>query len=190
MTNASEDAWGYSNTASIAYGLLHPTYVFYAWGNLTAEAGYSLFSGSEKSIEHLTNLISDGKMMALESDSFHLVPETPTSSRARRDAITRAFWASALPAGWSATNAGVFVFDSGLTCDSQDGVPLSSDLADIPGTIMTQETANATGSCYNGKMYFLLSAKGTSQVFTVPKGLEKLDTDEYGKFSRHDIIQG
>ncbi|KAK0641790.1 hypothetical protein B0T16DRAFT_461821 [Cercophora newfieldiana] len=193
-TNASDNVWGWTYTQDIQRGYLNPLYVHHAWQNLTSDAGVALFSGSEDSIKHLTNLISDGKMLALNRSTDNprgdLIPETPASGRARRDAVLRGMYAFGIPAGWTANSAGVFVFESGIDCGSKDRLPLMSDFINIPSTVMTQETANATASCHNGKMYFLVSANRNGQAFSAPKGIEKLDTDQYGKLSRHDIIQG
>ncbi|KAK4443548.1 hypothetical protein QBC34DRAFT_477065 [Podospora aff. communis PSN243] len=191
VTNASEDAWGYQVTSALAKGYLNTAYIHHAWMNLTATAGYRLFSGSEESIARLTRLISDGKMLAANRTTLpgeHLIPETAAATR--RAAITRAVYAFALPAAWSANSAGVFVFDSGLACsESSNGAPPESDLVDIPSTAMSQKTARSTASCQNAKLYFLVSASGDGPAaFSVPKGLELLERAEYGRLSRHDII--
>jgi hypothetical protein len=53
----------------------------------------------------------------------------------------------AMPADLSAPDSGVFVVDSGLSCDQDNFV--------VPEYLET-DTANATETCHNGKLYHLV----------------------------------
>ncbi len=73
----------------------------------------------------------------------------------------------ALAAEWSAAGAGVFVLDSGNSCDNTDAV--------VP-QYLDQHTADATGICCNGREYYLLQAAGDpldlGGKFPTPRGWE------------------
>lgn len=112
-----------------------------------------LFSGSKESIRLLKILISNGRMLPVNrttSEYDDLVPERPTTSQDRGLAIVRAMYGFGAPAIWMASNAGVFIYDSGVGFHLIDTI--STD-------IMSAETAKATWTCHGGNLYFLVAAK-------------------------------
>ncbi|KAK1758877.1 hypothetical protein QBC47DRAFT_96587 [Echria macrotheca] len=181
--NETEDPWGYNALHQITSFGPHPMYVYYAWSSLPVQAAFHLFSGSEDAIASLTSLIENGTMLpaTVGGNNNKLVAETESSGKARRDALAQAVYGFGLPAAWIAQRAGVFVFDSGISCDGS--------LDAIVPSLMSAETAAATSACYNGRQYFLVGAKKSGK-FTVPQGLEKLGSDKYAGLSREDIIVG
>ncbi|KAL0943239.1 Killer toxin subunits alpha/beta 5 [Colletotrichum truncatum] len=76
-----------------------------------------LFDGSEKSIELLSNLFKDGKMMAGMPDGPGLPQNGNSDGFNRESATKRALYAVAIPAIWAANGPTPVVVDFGPSCE-------------------------------------------------------------------------
>jgi len=149
----------------------------------------------------LTSLFSDGKVTSglggpLREDNFDF-----------KTWVTRVLWSQAFSAMWSAPSSGVFVLDSGFSCDQRSSDPLTPERMDA-------RTANMTSACYDEKLYYLVrTADGSARhcrptecgiggcmpawycagnKFVAPNGLESVIDDrwEYGYVSVNDLVAG
>lgn len=146
-----------------------------------------LFSGEDDAIDSLGNLILDGKMIEGKGSSYP--PSTDTSSE-QEAKIATAYYTYAIPAAWQAAGRYPFVLDSGYDCGTED--PL--------GKYMLPDTQHASAGCYNGKLYYLASVAGESELcinegcadsyFPKLPGLDDLDGDAWGGVTKDDIIAG
>lgn len=175
--------------------------VVFVWGEAMELAVDKLFDGSPESIQSLTTLISDGKMTPGNTTGHAIPPQM--SNTELQTLLTRVFYSYTIPAIWTAAGLSVFVMDSGYTCNHID--PVTPEYMDA-------DTAHATSTCYNNKLYYLVRAiegpaeecdQGgcgdvgcvpwwpcTKEKFQVPPGLDKLGSPRYGKVTAHELIVG
>ena len=160
-----------------------------AWRNITSVALQELFSGEDDSIDTLTNIISDGKL--LSGNSASLSYTAPEGSEAQLEAdIAKTFFAYAIPTSWSFSKHYAFIVDSGYDCGTDD--PLDE--------YIDTETMHATKGCVDDKLYYLVAAEGEAQTcnvvqcsnskFKVPPGLTSLDGKSFGGVTVADLITG
>ncbi|OBT40321.1 hypothetical protein VE00_08471 [Pseudogymnoascus sp. WSF 3629] len=168
-----------------------------AWGNTTGAALQRLFNGEDESIDALYAIISDGKLISGGGAETSTAPPE-TSEAELENHIARAFFAYAIPTGWTFSKHYAFVIDSGYDCSSSD--PL--------GDYLDADTMHATYGCYQNKLYYLAAAQGDSKTchdncndghcdkvcvdskFKAPPGLDTLDGKNFGGVSVQDLIQG
>ena len=112
-----------------------------------------------------------------------------------RAGLAKAFYARAIPDEWAISGAGVFVLDSGDSCDQTDSV--------VP-QYLEAETAAATRTCYDGKLYYLVHSAGEAlachqddhrghclgRQFSKPPGWERLASASYGNVTLRDLVVG
>lgn len=161
------------------------------WANQTNWILTELFSGRDKRIRTLTELIIDGRSTpgnrSIDSSDFDKYVEEEEGKRA--------FYAVAIPTVWKETGQAPAVIDAGK-CEG-DGA--------IPDIVAAGEISY---SCYRDRAYFIVSApggaRGTQCVDPVvvttdrcstrpmrsPHGLSELDGEDWGTVDRHDIIAG
>jgi hypothetical protein len=173
--------------------------VVWAWANATEVALKKMFDGSDESIQTLTTLISNGKMISGSSTS-----DAPDMNADIQASVVRTFYSYTIPAIWTVAAFGAFVMDSGYSCDHTD--PLTPRYLDT-------NTAHATYTCYNNKLYYLVRTPDRpahdcdyatcddltclpgppncyDQTFETPPGLENLGTAQYGHVTVRDLIIG
>lgn len=174
--------------------------VVWAWGNVTELAVDKLFDGSEESIQVLTGLMSNGKLIS-GSQNGNPIPKVNKNS-VLQASVVRTFYAYTIPALWSTAAMGVFVMDSGHSCDDTDAVT---------PRYLSEDTARATSACYNKKLYYLVHTGGDAQTceqgqcgdvgcvptwyctdnqFSKPPGLDQLGSAQYGYITVRDLIVG
>ncbi|PQE05711.1 FG-GAP repeat domain-containing protein [Rutstroemia sp. NJR-2017a BVV2] len=148
----------------------------------------NLFSGSTSSLKSLTLLIKDGHVL-----NFIEKPGDNTI----RDFIEQALFAWLIPKAWSLSNEGFYpvILDSGEACS--DANPLDKYISD--------DTAKETSVCYEGHLYYFVSASGKyddcrpnpggdgcgdGTYFKTLPGMAALDAGTYGKVTKTDLVQG
>ena len=138
----------------------HPSFPAYlsqavwAWANATELSLFKLFDGSDASIDVLTTLISNGKLTPGSRNGRKSEEETP-SGVAHLWWLQRTFYTYFAPAVWANTpELGVFVLDSGQECEGSDGGV---------ARYLSRDVANDTRVCYNGRVYYLVSAQGDAK---------------------------
>ncbi|GFF84110.1 hypothetical protein IFM47457_06365 [Aspergillus lentulus] len=141
-----------------------------AWGNITEKSQSKLFDGSDDSLNHLTDLISDGRLI----EGKGMAPPGPDapaeSASALRASISKAFLGFAIPSIWTVSGTYAFNIDSGYDC------------------------------CYGGKLHYLASSKGDASTcteggcfdnkFSTPPGIDSLDGKDSGGITVGDLITG
>lgn len=157
-----------------------------AWATVIDTTLSTLFDGSDGSINTLTTMISDGKMI----DGNGAYPNgTVQNSTDIHASVAKTFFAYAIPAIWSVSGRAPFIVDSGYACGTVD--PLSQ--------YMSTDTMHATAGCYNGQLYYLASLSGSSEscaeectpnLFSAPPGLDSLDGQSWGGVTLSDLITG
>ncbi|KXX80357.1 hypothetical protein MMYC01_203268 [Madurella mycetomatis] len=182
---------------------------WWSWPNATELAVRKLFDGSDESIQTLTNMISNGKMMA-GGYGGHDPPSDQSFGfpSAMRSSALKTFYTFTIPATWTQPAVGAFVMDSGDSCD--DRSPLVPNPSAEIGRFLSAETANATGACYNNKLYYLVHTGGQAQDcqsqcgdvgciaqphcsnnrFSKPPGIDELGTSRYGYIGVRDLVIG
>ncbi|EFQ99440.1 hypothetical protein MGYG_02452 [Nannizzia gypsea CBS 118893] len=127
-----------------------------AWHNITAASLESLFDGSDSSIDTLTGIISDGKLIYGKLVDYEGVDNSAPEDKYFSSTVSsRILFAFAIPAIWAAAGTFPFVIDSGYPCGTID--PL--------GTYLSVETMHATASCVDDQLYYLASPKGEAHTF-------------------------
>jgi hypothetical protein len=171
-----------------------------AWAAVVENQLSNLFNGSDASVALLTTMIADGNLIECNGKG-PLIDNS--SSTAIEDFIQRAFFGYAIPALWTVSGAAAFVVDSGYPCGTVN--PL--------GQYMSNDTAEDSYSCYNGNLYYLVSAAGdyhsctgedialtvdtvnppppvcSGSLFTAPPGLSDLGSS-WGNVTISDLIAG
>lgn len=170
----------------------------YAWGNVTEQAVAHLFGGTDDAIDQLTKLIEGGRFIE-GSANGHAAPAggdtpspAPSTDAGLQAEVVTAFWSYTIPVGWTLSGTHAFVLDSGFDCSSTTGNPLDKYLSD--------DTASATRSCYEDKLYYLVAAKGDAELcindgcadsfFQTPSGLGDLDGKAYGGLTLDTLVEG
>jgi hypothetical protein len=161
-----------------------------AWGNITEKSLSKLFDGSDDSLNRLTDLISDGKLI----EGKGMAPPGPDapaeSASALRASISKAFFGFAIPSIWTVSGTYAFIIDSGYDCGTIDPM----------GDYMDTDTMHATAGRYGGKLYYLASPKGDASTcteggcfdnkFSAPPGIYSLDGKDLGGITVGDLITG
>jgi hypothetical protein len=166
----------------------------FAWMNSTTLSLKKIFSGERASLDALTAIIKDGRMLPGASGDMDDVGAIDIEATARKT-----FFAYAIPGLWRRSKQYAFILDSGEGCS---GNPASKYVSD--------ETAEATSVCVNDKKYYLVAPEGEAnkcecervtdmgpcqticrdQKFSAPKGIDSLTDDDFGKLTRDDIVKG
>lgn len=167
----------------------------FGWMNSTTLSLKKLFDGEGASLDALSSIIKDGRMLPGAGANMG-------SSKGPIDieaTARKTFFAYAIPGLWRRSKQYAFILDSGEGCS---GNPASKYVDD--------DTAKATSVCVNDKMYYLVAPEGDAneckcervtdmgpcqticrdQKFSAPKGIGSLTDDEFGKLTRDDIVKG
>ncbi|RAL13110.1 glycoside hydrolase family 18 protein [Aspergillus homomorphus CBS 101889] len=147
------------------------------WANVTQNQLWNLFNGSETSIALLTRMIANGDLIEGSSAAPSVKPSTtPETTTQSESSIDKAFFGFAIPSVWAVSGAAAFVVDSGYPCSAQN--PLSD--------YMTAATQEATYSCYNDKLYYLVRR----DLLHGAPGLSSLGGGAWGGITLDDLIKG
>lgn len=163
--------------------------------DVTAQTLAMLFDGSDTSINVLTSLISNGKLVGSAHSERNNTITPSIKNGIRSTALTNMF-AFGIPAVWSASATPAFILDSGYDCGTHD----------LMYKYAAQEVIDLTETCYQGKLYYLATPKGDPTVmrvppkgiaypvpntFSAPAGLSALIVDnQYGNITISDLIIG
>jgi hypothetical protein len=151
-----------------------------------------LFNGSEPSIALLTTMIDNGNLIECDGGSAYVDTQAGQGAiTSVENTIAEALFGFAIPAVWELSGTAAFVIDSGYPCSAQN--PLTQ--------YMTAATQEATFSCFNNNLYYLVYPQGSwsdcsvddpSQCtyFTPPPGLDSLGGLNWGGITRDDLIRG
>jgi hypothetical protein len=204
--------------------------VFNIWGNVTSESLAKIFDGSDNSVTRLGDMMSGGKLVGSSNKQDLSVDGTAESDL--RTNVLKTVFGFGIPALWyvlplerppystltpesaflfaslltklhhrSYSNAHAFVIDSGYGCD---------EAKEKLDKYLNEKTADATGVCIDGKMYYLSHADGKStdckceitgdhgpcqticrdKKFTAPPGVEELDGEQFGGIKLEDLVKG
>lgn len=174
------------------------------WTTIVENQLSALFSGSNPSMALLVTLIGNGNLLECNCSSPLQGLDNSTNTDIE-SFVTRVFFGFAIPALWTVSGAAAFVFDSGYPCGTVNPLSLYT----------SNDTGEATYSCYNGNLYYLVSAAGdyhsctgeenialtvdtvdpplpprTDSLFTTPKGLDSLGLSKWGGIPVDDLIAG
>ncbi|CAG8890307.1 unnamed protein product [Penicillium egyptiacum] len=171
----------------------------YVWDNVTRVDLRNLFDGSDKSIERLTELMSEGKFNSGSNvkdgkTGEGTMGEEPTKLQRQsvEDSFVRAFYGFAIPAVWKASGHHPFIIDTGRDCGDKG---------------VSKYTKDLKSACYGGRLYQLADPDGKSHPcnsncgfpggctcpdspFSNLKGEKELDGKSWGKIKVEDIIIG
>lgn len=165
-----------------------------AWSDTTERSLHQLFSGSDEGIEALTDLISDGKLIAgcdhtvtYPPSEYGNVPDEDTA--ALEDSIGKTFFAFAIPSIWTTSGRFPFIIDAGYSCDHEDDM----------GEYLEDETMKAAKACWNNKRYYLAEPDGQpwycqeggclNNPFSALPGVDSMGPN-FGNVTVQDIIIG
>ncbi|KAJ5415834.1 hypothetical protein N7465_004529 [Penicillium sp. CMV-2018d] len=168
----------------------------------------NLFDGSDKSIERLSTMISNGGMVEgipedipypdktkrkdKGDDDNKKIEATKEEKESVEHGFLTAFWAYSIPAVWQASGHHPFIIDTGRSCDDKDGDKYTKDLK---------------SACYEKRLYQLADPDGKSHpcstecgvpggckcpdsAFSSPKGVDELDGKAWSGLKVDDIIIG
>ena len=163
------------------------------WYESTAGLQKQLFNGSDSSINTLTNIIKDGKLL---QNAYEPIDDVVIQRM-----MSRALHAILIPVAWSLTpKLGVAVIDAKVPCSTIN--PL--DTSDL-----THEDAQKSWVCHKDNLYYLLGAKGAPRTcnllntgghsgqwdcypnpFSLPPGLTDLNGEAWGGLTKEDFVHG
>lgn len=147
-----------------------------------------LFDGSQSSIDELTSMISDGKMV-----------ERPgvVSDLDIQAYLERAIFSILMPRAWALGGTVVFILDSGAPCGAIN--PSINHFG-------TEHKGANAWACADDRLYYIVGISEASRAcsgtlerplqicipreFEVVDGVDKLDGRVWGKITREDIIVG
>ncbi|OTA05027.1 chitinase [Trichoderma parareesei] len=121
--------------------------VLMGWSAVVENQLYDLFNGSEASVKLLGSMIANGNL--LECNGTVPADSYPSSTQLEQH-VLKIFYSFAIPALWTASGTRAFVVDSGYPCGTVNPMTL----------YMTNDTQEATYSCYNGNLYYLVYPDG------------------------------
>ncbi|KAL1853192.1 hypothetical protein VTK73DRAFT_9058 [Phialemonium thermophilum] len=173
-------------------------HVLRMWENATETLSHSLFDGTAPSVDVLTGLISDGKLLDGDAKN-HSANAAELTLSEMVGFVERGYYGFIIPQIWNVSSTVPFVMDTGYACGTIN--PMSDYLGDAD--------AAATYVCHapTNKMYYLVSVRGSAQncncgvscttghaclenKFVTPPGLEHLDGSSYGGVTRDDLVYG
>ncbi|RFU79626.1 glycoside hydrolase, superfamily [Trichoderma arundinaceum] len=179
--------------------------VVFGWASLAENQLYTLFNGSEASVTLLGTMIANGNLIECSSGSPLIDCQTNSETNTQIEIlINKAFFGFAIPEVWTVSGTAAFVVDSGYPCGTVN--PLTQ--------YMTVETQEATYSCSNGKLYYLVYPDGDWQgcpnedvaltvdmvepslpeckptYFSASPGLSTLGPGSWGNITVSDLIAG
>ncbi|KAJ5519173.1 Peptidoglycan-binding Lysin subgroup [Penicillium expansum] len=162
------------------------------WNYIFTKDLENLFDGTDKSIERLTIMISDGRMIDgipkdipypdktkrkdKDDDDNKKTEATDSEKKSVEDGFLTAFWAYSIPAVWQASGHHPFIIDTGRSCDDKDGDKYTKDLKSIAPC---DYDCGITGGC-----------KCDDSAFSSLKGVEELDGKAWSGLKVEDIIIG
>lgn len=159
------------------------------WAATVASANSKIFDGSKASIEQLTLMMTDGRVMG---------DWTKTENLEIQKYIKQAIYGMLNPQAWGMSNKGFhpLILDGGEDC----GIKALSD------DYLTDETAAATWVCYENHLYYLVSATGKYNIcnttpdgepgvcfdnrFSPLPGMDALEEGTFGNVNRTDLVIG
>lgn len=161
------------------------------WAESVSAANKKMFDGSPESIEQLTQVITDGHVLGGEG-----YPLSNTEDLEIQKFVQQAIFASLIPRAWSMSNKGFrpFILNSGQSCESGNELE----------KYMTDKTAEDSSVCYEGKLYYFVSATGdyltciptrngkdcSLTKFEPLAGLDALDQGTFGGIKKEDLVIG
>ncbi|CAI7650985.1 unnamed protein product [Penicillium discolor] len=173
-----------------------------AWEYIFTTDLRDLFDGSDKSIERLTTMIADGRLLDGVPEDIPYPKKTKrkdteteatdAQKKSVEDSFLTTFWAYSIPAVWQASGHHPFIIDTGRSCDDKDG---------------DKYTKGLKSACYENRLYQLADPDGKSHpcstncglsggckcpdsAFSSPKGVEELDGKAWSGLKVDDIIIG
>ena len=124
--------------------------VLFGWMNTTEVALHKLFDGTSESIKVLGNAMAKGNLIEGKREQ-----EAPTNKPATelQANVLKSFYGFSIPLLWRRSKTYAFVINSGASCG---GTPLRKYLTD--------DTADKTGVCYEGTLYYLVHPDGDAEI--------------------------
>lgn len=128
-----------------------------AWEYIFTTDLRDLFDGSDKSIERLTAMIADGRLLDGVPEDIPYpkntkrndkeTEATDAQKKSVEDSFLTTFWAYSIPAVWQVSGHHLFIIDTGRTCDDKDSDKYTKDLK---------------SACYENRLYQLADPDGKS----------------------------
>ncbi|KAK3947971.1 hypothetical protein QBC32DRAFT_246732, partial [Pseudoneurospora amorphoporcata] len=166
-----------------------------AWTDAAAMSLDNLFNGEDDSIDTISELISNGKLIRGSGEKDFNQTQARIVTRTN---IGKSFFSFAIPNLWRYSKNYAFVIDSGISCGTSN--PL--------GDYLDDDTMKATGSCVDDRWYFLVHPDGDSKIckceipaghgpcqtvcrnnkFSAPPGIGSLES--FGGVTMDDLIKG
>lgn len=153
-------------------------HVFSGWSAVIENQLYTLFDGSEASVKLLGSTLANGNL--LECNNTIVVDHIDPNDQ-MGNFIQKVFHALAIPGLWAVSGTKAFVVNSGSPCGTIN--PLTE--------YMTEATQEATYSCHNGSLYYLVyPGDDRHGYFTAPPGLDSIAKGLWGNLTLSDLIAG
>ncbi|KAL7803464.1 hypothetical protein V8C44DRAFT_276130 [Trichoderma aethiopicum] len=153
-------------------------HAFSGWSAVIENQLYTLFDGSEASVKLLGSTLANGNL--LECNNTIVVDHIDPNDQ-MGNFIQKVFHALAIPGLWAVSGTKAFVVDSGSPCGTIN--PLTE--------YMTEATQEATYSCHNGSLYYLVyPGDDRHGYFTAPPGLDGIAKGFWGNLTVSDLIAG
>ncbi|EXV01258.1 chitinase (glycoside hydrolase family 18) [Metarhizium robertsii] len=189
LSTGSNDAWTPGKQAEFSH---YMGQALSAWADLSERTVKKIFDGSDESIELLTSLLSDGKLIVGKDSKL----PGAGGNAALKTLIGKAFFAYAIPAIWSVSGMSPFIIDSGFACGTIDPI----------GGYMKPDAMHKSWACVDDKLYYLATPKGGAKycftpigggpqqckdnTFSALPGIEWLDGSSFGQVTLSNLITG
>jgi hypothetical protein len=148
-----------------------------------------LFSGEDSSISMLTDIISDGKLIAGLGYSLGRLGDDDSQS-ALETAISRSFYTFSIPTLWSVAGKYLFVIDAGYDCDHNDDISYYLSKDDISLTKTYYRNKRYYFGMPEGEPYDYYESVCDDSKFSVPAGTSSLGKGSFGNITLEDLIVG
>ncbi|CAG8003003.1 unnamed protein product [Penicillium nalgiovense] len=179
-----------------------------AWNHIFTQDLEDLFDGSDESIERLTTMIEDGRMIDGIPEDIPYPDKTKRKDEDDKDdpkteateaekksvesSFLTAFWAYSIPAVWQASGHHPFIIDTGRSCDDKDGDKYTKGLKSACHGETLYELADPDGRSHPCSYNCGIpgGCKCDDSAFSSPKGVKELDGDDWNGLTVKDIIVG
>ena len=141
--------------------------------------GEGAFNGDAASIEFLTKMLADGKL---------IMPPGDQAANELRDRWKGAIYGSSIAHAWQMVGITPVIVDADADCD-EEGVGVDE--------YISSETAEVARGCVDDKLYYLLDPDGNpvwggdhlfDSDFSLPNGLKTVANDEWVGVTVEDLI--
>lgn len=168
-------------------------HVIDAWDHVATVGLRNLFSGDDNSIQHLTQVLANGKFIDGQSGEYG--GTTQSQNLTLSESISKTFYAFAIPAIWQASGYNPFIIDTGLDCSTAEKQKIKLKGACVDGKYYRLGEPKGSwdgcvSSCGDGYGYDSDCVECSDDNFSSPHGVDRLGSSDWSDVTVNDLITG